>query len=152
MRDKKAYDANHYLLNREKMCGQASKRYNDRKAKGLCVACGDTATKGLRCEKCATRRKKIEKKANYKTRFQVYGITEEEYRFLVVQQDNKCGICGRPFIDTPHIDHNHETGEVRGLLCSKCNKGLGLFDDNPDYLEKASLWSRRTEIITLGKE
>lgn len=61
---------------------------------------------------------------------------------MLYQQNNKCAICGAEFgvnhiKDCPHVDHNHNTGVVRGLLCLKCNAGLGLFGDNIDNLVSA---------------
>jgi len=70
-----------------------------------------------------------------------YGITIQEYDELLASQNHCCKICGR---DTPNgqgrfvIDHNHLTNEIRGLLCSTCNTGLGNFFDNPEFLEKAT--------------
>jgi hypothetical protein len=69
-----------------------------------------------------------------------YGITIEEYENLLISQNHKCAICGA---DKPggrgrwHIDHNHETQQVRGILCHKCNVGLGHFNDNTNLLHKA---------------
>jgi hypothetical protein len=59
-----------------------------------------------------------------------YGLTEDDYRKLLKQQDNKCIICEQEFADTPNVDHNHRTGNVRGLLCRPCNRGLGMFKDD----------------------
>ena len=47
-----------------------------------------------------------------------------------------CEIC-RKFLDTPCIDHDHSSGALRGYLCRKCNTGLGMFDDNSEYLKSA---------------
>jgi hypothetical protein len=61
-------------------------------------------------------------------RKRLYGLMPYQYEQMVIQQGNKCGICEKSFIDkrsTPHVDHDHETGNIRGLLCSKCNLGLG---------------------------
>lgn len=69
-----------------------------------------------------------------------YGITLDDYDSLLEKQEYKCAICGT---DTPngmgrfHVDHNHATGEVRGLLCHGCNTALGGFKDSPDLLLKA---------------
>jgi hypothetical protein len=70
-----------------------------------------------------------------------YGITVEEYDQMVEEQNGRCKICGT---DEPggnrkrfSIDHNHKTGEVRGLLCNPCNAALGLFKDNPTILQSA---------------
>lgn len=71
-----------------------------------------------------------------------YGISSEEYTRLLNKQDNKCAICGLSFgINyTPHVDHNHETQRVRGLLCRKCNSGLGQFEDSTINLQQAIVY------------
>lgn len=65
-----------------------------------------------------------------------YGLTKEGYTRLWEAQKGRCKICEDPFDDLvrPHVDHSHNTGEIRGLLCGNCNKGLGHFKDNPDLL------------------
>lgn len=55
-----------------------------------------------------------------------------------MKQQAQCAICGKVFSDDDCIDHNHETLELRGLLCSNCNVGIGMLGDNPDTLNKAS--------------
>jgi hypothetical protein len=52
-----------------------------------------------------------------------YGIGADEFDELVVRQGGVCAICGRP--DPEHLDHDHETGAVRGVLCFNCNGGSG---------------------------
>jgi hypothetical protein len=59
-----------------------------------------------------------------------HGISVEEFEAMLVRQRGACGICERPFRRTPCIDHCHKTRMVRGLLCGKCNVGLGYYDDN----------------------
>lgn len=77
----------------------------------------------------------LEKNRQLKHRF---GITLEDYHGLKNQQDNKCAICKTSFDNvTANVDHCHTTGKVRGLLCSKCNHGLGLFKDSVDNLNEA---------------
>jgi hypothetical protein len=68
-----------------------------------------------------------------------YGITVEQYNQMFVDQDGKCSICNNTNTVGKNlgVDHNHETGKVRGLLCHKCNIGLGHFDDNIGKLLKA---------------
>lgn len=62
----------------------------------------------------------------------------DRYMRLMIQQHGKCAIClrepnGRPLDE----DHDHVTGEVRGLLCRSCNTAIGKFGDNPATLERA---------------
>ena len=63
-------------------------------------------------------------------------MTVERYEQMRSDQDNKCLICSST-LTTPYIDHCHETGEVRGLLCLTCNSGIGLLRDDPDLLLRA---------------
>lgn len=75
----------------------------------------------------------------------VYGFSVEQRELLIVQQQGKCWICQAPEIDLGRklsIDHDHETGEVRGLLCQKCNSGIGYFNDNKVLLERALTYLR----------
>ena len=67
-----------------------------------------------------------------------FGLTLEDEERILQEQGYRCAICegpsgGRWF----HCDHDHQTGEFRGFLCGKCNKGLGLLGDNVDGLRKA---------------
>lgn len=69
-----------------------------------------------------------------------YGISLRQYEKLLEKQSGVCAICGRhqaEFKNSLDVDHNHETGKVRGLLCPSCNRGLGNFKDNRGILIKA---------------
>jgi hypothetical protein len=69
-----------------------------------------------------------------------YGLTPEDYDRMLEAQGGGCAICGkapRPDISL-HIDHDHETGRIRGLLCFTCNNGLGQFQDDPELLIAAA--------------
>lgn len=69
-----------------------------------------------------------------------YGISVSDYNEMFSNQNGCCAICGKPeklHHSRLHIDHDHKTGIVRGLLCSKCNQGIGLFNDNIDLLQSA---------------
>lgn len=80
-------------------------------------------------------RKISEKDKKLKSR---YGITMNEFEELNKKQNKVCAICGGINRDrTLAVDHCHDTGNVRGLLCSRCNIGLGLFKDNQKLLAKA---------------
>ena len=72
----------------------------------------------------------------------MYGITAEEYNVMFAQQDGRCGCCGKhqmEFKKNFAVDHVHGTDpvEVRGLLCSNCNTGIGKLGDNIEGLKKA---------------
>ena len=69
-----------------------------------------------------------------------YGITLKEYEILLAKQNNGCAICTASTGSNGKrlsVDHNHQTGEVRGLLCDDCNIGLGKFKDNSSLLANA---------------
>lgn len=63
-----------------------------------------------------------------------YGISADEYDAMLVRQHGRCAICGTHKPGGPHdcfvVDHDHETGAVRGLLCMDCNLGIGCLKDN----------------------
>lgn len=69
-----------------------------------------------------------------------YGIGYAEYKSMLAAQDGRCAICGTR--DTGnrkafHVDHCHDTGVVRGLLCGNCNSGIGNLRDNVELLQRA---------------
>ena len=68
-----------------------------------------------------------------------YGISPEQYKNLWEIQNGKCGICFSELKGdrTTHIDHNHSTGNVRGLLCHHCNTALGLFKEDWSTISNA---------------
>jgi len=83
------------------------------------------------------------KENNHKYRIQYeYKMSKEEYDQLFKDQNGQCAICktekpykkdGKSFA----VDHDHKSGEIRGLLCSNCNSGLGHFKDDPSLLQSA---------------
>jgi hypothetical protein len=74
-----------------------------------------------------------------------YNLTLKQYKSLLKSQNNVCAICKqketsinfRGKLRNLSVDHSHKNGKIRGLLCNKCNHGLGLFNDNPNFLKKA---------------
>jgi hypothetical protein len=72
-----------------------------------------------------------------------FGITTDFFYEMLKRQDGRCGICGTKN-PAPHkrfsVDHCHQTGAIRGLLCCRCNRAMGMFQDRPQFLEKAVAW------------
>ena len=66
-----------------------------------------------------------------------YGITTKEYNTLLDAQDGVCAICFGGNNRKLCVDHDHDTGKVRGLLCDKCNLGIGMLGDKVDALQRA---------------
>ena len=77
-----------------------------------------------------------------------YGISPEDYDTMLKEQDNKCKICLVSFttlkLQNIHVDHCHTTNQIRGLLCSCCNGGLGFFKDNTETLTNAIVYLEHT--------
>ena len=79
-----------------------------------------------------------------------YGLSIEDWEDIFNKQNGVCAICNLPetVIDKGTkrrlaVDHCHSTGKIRGLLCTKCNKGIGLLNDSPEILDKASAYLRK---------
>ena len=69
--------------------------------------------------------------------FRKYGLSISGYDLILSSQNGVCAICGKPpKKNRLHIDHDHRTGKVRGLLCFRCNYGMGWFQDDISVLAK----------------
>lgn len=71
----------------------------------------------------------------------LYGLTPSQYGAMYGQQEGRCAVCADVLIKGAkgtHVDHCHDTGVVRGLVCFVCNTGMGKFRDDPNRLRKAA--------------
>lgn len=75
-----------------------------------------------------------------------YGLSPDDVEFLVVAQGGKCRICGAAEGKKLHVDHHHDSGLVRGLLCGKCNKAIGLLNEDPQLFEAATSYLRENQL------
>lgn len=108
--------------------------------KQRCSHCGevkddDEFNKPRQCRSCAAeinrqwrerhpeRFKLAQRRSAQKRRLVKYGLTEQEYAHMLIEQSGLCAICSIQ-LDPDHVDHDHQTGIVRGLLCNKCNTRL----------------------------
>ena len=126
-----------------------------RKANGICTSCGKNPAPCLSCRERNREymRKKragipIEKRQHeWKSKRHYFlkhkfGITEIQYNEMLKNQNNACAICkstesGDSRTTKLAVDHCHETGVVRGLLCSSCNKAIGFLKDSIENLKNA---------------
>src|ERR1700722_11033189 len=103
---------------------------NDRKQNATCHTERKMVAHGL-CNACNARKWSMSR---------LYGISWDEYHAIEARQGGCCAICGLAFERARnglHVDHDHETGVVRGLLCQRCNNGIGCMNDDPAILRKA---------------
>lgn len=102
--------------------------------KSWCKECANTAQKERYDRDSNRRRAKTEGNIELK-----YGLTPEAWGNLFEKQGGVCAICKNPETQNKRIsvDHDHETGKVRGLLCNNCNRGLGLLKDSLHTLSAA---------------
>ncbi len=106
-------------------------RANPSGLQGRCKPCGIAAAEAWVAKNGGSRAMNLLRK---------YGITLDDYEALFAEQNGRCAIC----LVTPEnerfgmlsVDHNHETGEVRGLLCRHCNFAIGLLNDNHERAER----------------
>lgn len=82
-----------------------------------------------------------------------YGITREKYRDMWREQRGLCAICNQPERSERNrllcADHDHETGRFRGLLCSQCNRAIGLLNDDPDTIAIAARYVLKNHQLRL---
>jgi len=110
---------NYYRANQERLRAEGVLKQRERRQQGL-----DRETR---------RRRDLWKK---------YKITPEDWDRLYDEQLGRCAICLTTLAEVYriHVDHDHRTGAVRGLLCPDCNHGLGKFGDDPETLVRASAY------------
>ena len=92
-----------------------------------------------------------------KQRLRRYGLTIEQYDAMLADQQGLCALCGKPPSNPDgigvagrlHVDHDHETGRVRSLLCLNCNHGVGSFRDDPEVMRRAAEYVERFRAIAL---
>ncbi len=110
-----------------------------------CFYIHDEAKDGLRasCKECYSKASKEYNCRNVKKNFycqikRKYNLEEEKYLSMLNKQDGKCFLCGGN--ERICIDHNHNTGKIRKLLCSSCNSAIGLFKENIEVIRNAALY------------
>lgn len=88
---------------------------------------------------------------NKNSKFTRYGLSESEYNQMLKEQEQKCGMCEKLFDKNKprsiHIDHDHATGQVRGILCDRCNLFLGVFESDKfqKKISRVQAYLRKTE-------
>lgn len=103
-----------------------------------CVQCGKRFFAEYRKKFCSDNCRSERQKSTYMRK--THGITSGQYEKMLADQEAKCLICKK--IKRLVIDHCHNDGHIRGLLCSNCNTGLGYFADNIENFENAILYLR----------
>jgi hypothetical protein len=124
------------------------REYNAKKrAAGLCVRCSEVNDRpGLTyCSVCRGKLRRSTRNSNLRN----YGLTIDAFEALIEGQGNRCALCGREFDGSrgpATVDHDHDTGVIRGVLDRMCNQGLGLFGDNADGIAKAIEYLEKTRV------
>lgn len=116
-----------------------------------CRACRSIEQRRRRSDPSYRRRERIyARRTNLKAK---YAMTEQEFERLFDEQGRRCAICrsddsanGRIGINAMHVDHDHKTYTIRGILCAKCNRALGQFEDDIDRLKAAVLYLQTSRL------
>ncbi len=120
--------------------------------RGPCRLCGSTwnSSKSRQvCPRCCNARSRAKNPAtraayNVHSRLKrVYGLSVVQYLAQVQHQQGKCASCGRKPSIALSVDHNHDTGAVRELLCNGCNLALGHMGENPDAIRRLAAYAER---------
>lgn len=116
----------------------------------VCIVCSDEIDSG-RMDKRYCSDKCGRKLRNRKYGLKKYNMTIEQYESLLDSQNRSCAICGKKEetknkLSMP-LDHCHETGKVRGLLCHPCNLGIGSLRHNPELLRRAANYVETAEVV-----
>lgn len=99
------------------------------------------------CAKDKYTRKAVQSRENHLIRN--YGITQATYDSMLAEQDGRCGVCRTLFpggMGSFCVDHCHETGQIRKLLCVNCNTALGRVNDDPNLLEALAVYVRSFQL------
>jgi len=110
-----------------------------------CKSCESQDAKDKRQKDLATDYEGTRAKERANNLKRMFDISIEYWKQKANAQDNKCAICSKECITGKRlcVDHDHETGQIRDLLCTNCNQGLGKFQDDPQLLEKAADYLRK---------
>ena len=129
----------------EVRAGKRSQPYKKRKySDGICIVCKKAAARvnssGKYCsEECRSVVNRARGRDQYLTK--TYGITQSTVEKMLESQGGRCAICPKTEPGGKqgkwHVDHDHKTGKVRGLLCAGCNLALGVFKDDKEMLKNA---------------
>jgi len=123
---RKEYNKNYRKINNEKLNKKDRERYWKNKEKK---------------NKLTRKYWKANSEKMHKARlWYAYKITAEDYDIMFAKQKGCCAICGRhqkELVKGLCVDHNHKTGKIRGLLCTDCNIGIGMFKDDLEMLQRA---------------
>lgn len=131
---------------KEFICEKCGNKYTLKKTpnKGRLKLCGECLRKAARKR---ARNAKYYEKPKYKIRCRkwrletYYGLSLENYETMLKVQNGVCAICGKTNGKKPLVvDHSHRLNKIRGLLCDKCNRAIGTFNDDPHILQKAILY------------
>ena len=132
-------------------CGESKEltEYSSRTDKGKttiraqCIPCRAGVTSAWHTSK-GDERKVYKRNHHLKT---TYGISLEDYNSMLEKQEGRCAICDMEEKHAAYgvlsVDHCHDSGDVRSLLCNPCNAGLGLFKENQDFLANAITYLKR---------
>lgn len=118
--DAKEYHREWYKRNKEAQNARSKKRYEENK-------------------------EHYSRNATANARLRRFGIDQEAFDFLLELQEYKCHLCKSEIGASADTDHDHDNNRVRGLLCRRCNQGLGLFKDNTKVLLRAADYIKRNK-------